>query len=204
MIKVIIVDDHPIFINGLKQLIDSQPNISVIGTAENCKEFYSLVEISNPDIILLDINLPDGNGIDLCNSIHEKTAEIGIIAVSSFSEYVYINKMLSNGANGYLLKNANPKEFIDAINDVYNGRKYISQEIQTILNAKEKQNKLHLTKRETELLILVAEGYTNAEIADKLFLGVETIKSYRKTLLLKLGAKNTAAMVKMAITEKLI
>ena len=188
MIKVIIVDDHPIFINGLKQLIDSQPNISVIGTAENCKEFYSLVEISNPDIILLDINLPDGNGIDLCNSIHEKTAEIGIIAVSSFSEYVYINKMLSNGANGYLLKNANPKEFIDAINDVYNGRKYISQEIQTILNAKEKQNKLHLTKRETELLILVAEGYTNAEIADKLFLGVETIKSYRKTLLLKLGA----------------
>lgn len=132
MIKVIIVDDHPIFINGLKQLIDSQPNISVIGTAENCKEFYSLVEISNPDIILLDINLPDGNGIDLCNSIHEKTAEIGIIAVSSFSEYVYINKMLSNGANGYLLKNANPKEFIDAINDVYNGRKYISQEIQTI------------------------------------------------------------------------
>lgn len=203
MIKVIVVDDHPIIADGIKKLIDTCPDIRTIGTVLCGKDCKKLLQKTTPDIILLDINLPDINGMDLCQYIRKSYPFIRIIALTGFKEYFYIQKMLQNGANGYLLKNALPEEIIEGIREVYSGNSYFSEEVDSVLQA-HNNNKLFLTARETELLKLVVEGYTNKEIASKLFLGVETINSYRKNLLLKLGVKNTAAMVKLAITEKLI
>ena len=204
MITVMIVDDHPIVTDGIKHLIDSQSDMEVAGTAtcgEECKE---MLNTNVPDILLLDINLPDINGLELCKCIHEQHPEMKIIALTGFKELFYVQKMLQNGANGYLLKNALPEEITDGIRKVYQGDKYFSEEINMTFSSRKEKGKLFLTIRETELLAFIIEGYTNKEIAKKMFLGIETINSYRKNLLLKLEVKNTAAMVKKAIEQKLV
>ena len=204
MIKVVIVDDHPIVIDGIRNLIDSHPEMTVIGTAASGEESKEMLLTNTPDIMLLDINLPDISGLELCKFFHEQYPQLKIIALSSFREFFYVQKMLQNGANGYLLKNALPEEITEGIQSVYNGEKYFSEEINTAFATRKEKGKLFLTIRETELLALIIDGYTNKEIADRMFLGIETINSYRKNLLLKLGVKNTAAMVKLAIEQKLI
>ncbi|SEG17816.1 response regulator [Parabacteroides chinchillae] len=204
MIKVVIVDDHPIVADGIRQLISEEAGMDVVGTAMCGKDCKELLQNTTPDIILLDINLPDMNGMDLCAYVHNRYPFIRIIALTGFKEYFYMQKMLQNGASGYLLKNALPEEILEGIRSVYKGERYFSEEAGSVISARKEKGKLFLTIRETELLSLIVEGYTNKEIAEKLFLGVETVNSYRKNLLLKLGVKNTAAMVKLAITEKLI
>lgn len=204
MIKIVIVDDHPIVADGIRQLIEEADGIEVAGTAmcgSDCKELLKRVI---PDIILLDINLPDISGMDLCGYIHDRYPFIRIIALTGFNEYFYMQKMLQNGASGYLLKNALPEEITEGIRTVFEGGEYLSEEVSAVFKARKEKGKIFLTVREMELLSFIVEGLTNREIAEKLFLGVETINSYRKNLLLKLGVKNTAAMVKLAITEKLI
>ncbi len=204
MIKIIIVDDHPVVTNGIKQLVDSSRDIEVTGIASCGTDCKKLLQSIQPDIILLDINLPDISGIDLCLYLRNNYPSVKIIALTGFKEYFYIQKMLQNGASGYLLKNALPEEIIEGIQMVYAGEQYLSEDADNMVSKRNNSRKVFLTIRETELLQLIVEGYTNKEIAEKLFLGVETINSYRKNLLLKLGVKNTAAMVKLAITEKLI
>lgn len=204
MIKVMIVDDHPIVVDGMRQLIEEQADMTVVGTAMSGKECSDMLAVTTPDVLLLDINLPDASGLDICAALHEQMPRLRIIALTGFKEYVYIDGMMQGGASGYLLKNALPDEIAEAVRTVYNGGEYFTEEASAMLRSHREGGNLFLTTRERELLSLVVEGYTNREIADKLFLGVETINSYRKNLLLKLGAKNTAAMVKMAITEKLI
>ncbi|WP_304247994.1 response regulator transcription factor [Parabacteroides gordonii] len=204
MIKIIIVDDHPIVVDGIRQFIEEADGMKVVGTAMcggDCKELLKQV---TPDVILLDINLPDMSGMDLCGYIHDRYPFIRVIALTGFKEYFYMQKMIRNGACGYLLKNALPEEILEGIRCVYAGESYFSDETNAVMNARKENRKLFLTLRETELLSLIVEGYTNKVIADKLFLGVETVNSYRKNLLLKLGVKNTAAMVKLAITENLV
>lgn len=204
MIKIAIVDDHPIVADGIRQLIEEADGMEVVGTAmcgDDCKELLKRII---PDVLLLDINLPDMSGMDLCGYIHDRYPFIRVIALTGFKEYFYMQKMIRNGASGYLLKNALPEEILEGIRNVYAGERYFSEEANAVMNARKENRKLFLTLRETELLSLIVEGYTNKEIADKLFLGVETVNSYRKNLLLKLGVKNTAAMVKLAITENLV
>lgn len=202
MIKVYITEDHPIVVDGIVSLINATEDMRMIGSALSAQECIQNIGSLMPDILLLDINLPDKNGIDLCREIHELFSSIRIIALTGFKEYYYMQQMITSGASGYLLKNAMPDEIIDAIRSVYNGKKYFCEEVKEKLPIA--RERLFLTPREQELLQLVVEGYTNKEIAVKLFLGVETINSYRKNLLLKLGVKNTAAMVKLAIIEKLV
>jgi len=204
MIRVIIVDDHPIVIDGIKHLINNQPDMEVVGTAACGEECKKLLLTDVPDILLLDINIPDINGMELCKYIHEQYPLVKIIALSSFKEFFYVQKMLQNGAEGYLLKNSLPEEITDGIRRVYQGDKFFSEEINLAFSNRKEKGKLFLTIRETELLTFIIEGYTNKEIAEKMFLGNETVNSYRKNLLLKLGVKNTAAMVKLAIEQKLI
>ena len=204
MIRVMIVDDHPIVIDGIRNLIDRQADMSVIGTAdcgENCKE---LLCISTPDVLLLDINLPDISGLELCKYISGQYPQLKIMALTSFREFFYVQKMLKNGAVGYLLKNAMPEEITEGIRSVCRGEIFFSEEINTAFATRKEKGKFFLTIRETELLSFIIEGYTNKEIADRMFLGIETVNSYRKNLLLKLGVKNTAAMVKLAIEQKLM
>lgn len=202
MINVFITEDHPIVVDGIVSLINATNDIRVIGTALTANDCLGNIGKLSPNILLLDINLPDKSGIDLCRELHELYPFIRIIALTGFKEYYYMQQMIANGASGYLLKNAMPEEIIEAIRSVYGGKTYFCDEVQEKIPASHEH--LFLTPREQELLRLVVEGYTNKEIAAKLFLGVETINSYRKNLLLKLGVKNTAAMVKLAITEKLV
>ena len=204
MIKVIIVDDHPIVLDGIKQLLDEQPDITVAGTAMSGRELYELLNRLVPDVILLDINLTDTSGIYICAEVRRGYPAAAVIALTGFSEYSYVDGMLRNGAKGYLLKNAFPDEIIEAVRTVYRGGEYFADFAVESINSRKKGGKLFLTNRERELLALVVEGYTSREIAEKLFLGVETVNVYRKHLLLKMGVRNTAAMVKMAVTEKLV
>jgi DNA-binding NarL/FixJ family response regulator len=204
MIKVLVVDDHPVVAEGLKQLLVSVSGMDCCGVAlcgNDCKE---ILKTCLPDVILLDINLPDISGIDLCKYISEQYPSVKIIVITSFKEYFYVQKMIQNGAFGYLLKNALAEEIIEGIKTVYSGKRYYSDDIEEVLNRRKDNNEIYLTPRETDLLKLIVDGYTNKEIAEKLFLGVETVNSYRKNLLVKLGVKNTAAMVKLAVNEKLV
>ena len=203
MIKVAIVDDHPLLIEGLKNLISASGVAVVTKTAINGKDCLRMLSFEQPDVLLLDINLPDISGIDLCKEIHGQWPLVNIMALTSFGEYTIVRKMLDNGARGYLLKNAMPEEIIEGIESVFLGKLFLCHEIDLFMKRGADRH-IFLTPRETDLLRLIVQGFTNHEIAEKLFLGVETINSYRKNLLFKLNARNTAVLVKMAIEEKLI
>jgi DNA-binding NarL/FixJ family response regulator len=203
MYKILIVDDHPVLAGGLKSLLSEYKVCSNADIAPTGKECARKMDTSEYDLIFLDINLPDINGIVLCETIHTNYPKVKILALTSFSEFTYVNNMLTNGASGYVLKNAMPEEIIKGVETVMNGEIFLCHEVDIFMK-KESDKHVFLTHRETDLLRLITEGYTNQEIADKLFLGAETIKSYRKNLLFKLNAKNTAALVKIALEEKLV
>ena len=203
MIKVAIVDDHPLLIEGLKKLIDATGKATVIDATGSGKGCISMLGFSRPDVLLLDINLPDSNGVDLCKEVCQRWPYIHVIALTSFSEFTIVKKMLDNGAKGYLLKNAMPEEIVEGIERVAAGEIFLCHEVDLFLK-RQSDKHIFLTPRETELLRLIVDGLTNAEIAQRLFLGVETINSYRKNLLFKLGAKNTALLVRMALEQKLV
>jgi DNA-binding NarL/FixJ family response regulator len=203
MYKILIVDDHPVLANGLKTLLTEYKLCSSADIAVSGKECMKKLDSSLFDLILLDINLPDASGLDLCETIHKKYPGTKILALTSYSEFTCVNKMLINGASGYVLKNAMPEEIIKGIETVMGGEIFLCHEVD-ILMKKKTEKHVFLTRRETELLQLITEGFTNQEISEKLFLGSETIKSYRKNLLFKLNAKNTAALVKMALEQKLV
>jgi DNA-binding NarL/FixJ family response regulator len=203
MIRILIVDDHPALAEGIKKLVVDSKLGEVSGIATSGKQCLKMLEYESYDLVMLDIELPDGSGIDFCKTIHEKFPDIKILAVTSFGEYTYIRKMLENGASGYILKNAMPEEILQGIEMVMQGEVFLCHEVDLLLK-KQTDKHIFLTPRETDLLRLIVEGYTNTEIAEKLFLGTETINSYRKNLLFKLSARNTAILVKMAIEQKLI
>jgi DNA-binding NarL/FixJ family response regulator len=201
--NILIVDDHPLLARGLKTVLSDYLPAYQVDLAATGKECTCKLRSSKFDIILLDINLPDINGIDLCEIIHRDYPEIRILALTSFNEFTTVNKMLTNGASGYILKNAMPEEIIKGIETVMNGEIFLCHEVD-ILMRKDTDKHIFLTRRETDMLRLITEGFTNQEISEKLFLGSETVKSYRKNLLFKLNAKNTAALVKLALESKLV
>ena len=202
-IKLLIVDDHRILVAGLKKLFENSATVQVTGVAFSGKECRSAIIKELPDVILLDINLPDASGIDLCKEIKSQHPEIKIVALSSFNEYAIVRRMLENGASGYVVKNAMPEEIKMSVEMAANNASFLCEEIDLLMRKRSK-NPIWLTPREKELLKLIVDGITNHEITEKMFLGVETINSYRKNLLIKLGAKNTAILVRMALEEKLV
>lgn len=202
-IKLLIVDDHHILVDGLKSLFDQTTHIQVIGTAMTGDECRRALLHELPDVILLDISLPDVSGIDLCKEIKTAYPAIKIVALSSFNEYAVVRRMIDQGASGYVVKNAIPEEIIQSVEMVMQNETFLCEEIDLLLRRRSTQP-VWLTPREKELLGFIVEGYTNAEIAEKMFLGVETINSYRKNLLVKMGARNTAVLVRMALEQKLV
>lgn len=203
MIQVAITDDHPLLVEGFKHLIDSSGVAQIIWSAADGRECLRKIETQPPEVLLLDINLPDVSGIELCKEITLRWASMRVVALTSFGEYSVVKRMLGNGAKGYLLKNAMPEEIVAGIEAVAEGDTFLCHEIDMLLGRRIVQNIL-LTQRETDILRLIINGLTNAEIAEKLFLGVETVNSYRKNMLFKLNARNTAVLVRMAIEEKLV
>lgn len=203
MIQVMVVDDHAILVDGLTHLINASGFATVSGVAYTGKGCLELLRLQQPDVLLLDINLPDVSGLDLCKTIKEHYPVIKVVALTSYSEYAIVRQMLENGASGYVIKNAMPDEILMSIRVVHAGELFLCEQVDVFMK-RQADTAIWLTNREKQLLGLIVDGYTNQEIAARMFLGVETINSYRKNLLCKLGARNTAVMVKMAIEGKLI
>ena len=196
-IKIFIVDDHQMLIEGIKSLLQDETSIKIVGTAttaELCKQFFIT---QNADVILMDINLPDISGIDLTEFLVEKYPELKIIALSTFTQGSYVRKMMENGAKGYLLKNATKYEILKAIATVHSGQNYLTHDANESLKYEVNlQNKLpKITKREKEVLVLIIEGLTNHQIAEKLFISIDTVDSHRKNLYSKLNVNNTAMLI---------
>ena len=205
-IKIFIVDDHQMIIEGLKSLLHNDDKINLVGSANSAERCLQFFKSNTADVILMDINLPDTNGIELCQIISKKYPNIKIIALSTFTQGTYVRNMMESGASGYLLKNANKHEIIKAIETVSNNQKYLTHEAEIALRYDiEQQNKLpKLTKREKEVLGLICSGLTNQQIAEKLFISIDTVDSHRKNLYSKLNVKNTAMLIRLATENNLL
>ncbi len=199
-----IVEDHPVVAEGLQRLFAEEGICKDCPVVYSGKECLETLKIYTPQLIFLDINLPDISGIDLCKTILGLYPAIRIIALSSFGSRSFIQRMLENGASGYLLKNAAREEIVTAIREVVSGKTYCSAAIKEILENKNCDGIPILTRREQEVLKLIAEGLTNNEIAERMFISPLTADSHRKNLLVKLGARNTASMIRIAMTHQLI
>jgi DNA-binding NarL/FixJ family response regulator len=205
MITVFIIDDHQMIIEGIYSLLLNEKDIEWMGSARLPDELLNVLKTRQPDVLLMDINLPQKSGLDLCLEVKEKYPGVQIIGLSTSFQASVIRKMKENGASGYLLKDASKKEIITALHEVNQGREYVSFSVAEVLKQKTPTDRLPvLTKREKEVLELIAEGWTNQEIADKLFLNCTTVDSHRKNMLTKFNAKNTAALVKIAVSNHLI
>lgn len=204
MTKVFIVDDHYMVIEGIRSLLLNEKNIEWSGYAMNAASCLAFLVNNQPDVILMDISLPDQSGIDLCKEVKEKYPLIFVIGLSTFNQQSFIQKMMANGASGYVLKNATQGELTEAIATVMKGKTYMSTEASQALRKNTSADVPVLTRREKEVLELIAAGMTNNEIATKLFVSSATVDTHRKNLLAKFGVKNTAAVIKMAVQMQLI
>lgn len=206
MITVFIVDDHAVVIEGLSFLLQDEKEIKVIGRANNAEGCLSFFSMQPADVILMDISMPGINGIDLCAMIKEKYPNTMVLALSTFDQGSYIRRMVDNGASGYLLKNAGKKEIVDAIKLVVQGKTYFSYDaVQSMKSDTQKMKSFpRLTKREKEVLALIVEGLTNAQMGERLFISADTVDSHRKNLHLKLNVNNTAMLVRVALENNLV
>ncbi|MBN8820975.1 MULTISPECIES: response regulator transcription factor [unclassified Spirosoma] len=204
MINLLVVEDHPLVSEGLKAIFEREPDINCLGVMATGKDLLSKLQHQHPDVIVLDINLPDSNGLDLCKQVKANHPAIHILALSINNEKGIIKKMIENGASGYILKDAAQHEIVDAIKTVIQHRKYFSLSASITLNKPDAIALPVLTRREREILIKIADGLTNQQIADQLFIDVSTVNSHRKNMLAKYDVQNTAQLIKLAITNKLI
>ena len=201
MISVFIVDDHKLVIEGIVSFLQKEKNIKVAGFATTALDCINFFKTGTADVILMDINLPDMNGMDLCKLIKTNYPGIAVIALSTLSQGSYITQIIENGASGYLLKNADKDEITEAIETVTDGKTFFSFEAGKIYKATtEKRTGLPvLSKREKEILKLIAEGLTNIEISKQLFISIDTVDTHRKNLYTKLNVRNTALLIRYAI-----
>lgn len=201
--SVFIVDDHYMVIEGIRSLLQNEKDIDWMGHATNAASCLAFLKQQQPDVILMDINLPDQSGIDLCKEVREKYPSVLVLGLSTFNQQAYIRNMIDNGASGYVLKNADKSELLEAIATVLKGKDYFSFEARNSLK-EAIADAPPITRREREVLNLITEGLTNAEIAEKLFVSVATVNTHRKSLLDKLNAKNTAILIGKALKAGLI
>lgn len=202
--RVFIVDDHYMVIEGIRSLLQKEKTIEFVGHAMNAASCLSFLQMEQPDVLLMDINLPDKSGIDLCREVKENYPSIFILGLSTFNQLSFIQKMIANGASGYVLKNATKEELMVGIRTVMKGKMYLSDEAAQSLQKKNTSHIPVLTRREKEVLGLIAEGMTNNEIAHKLFVSSTTVDTHRKNLLAKFDAKNTALLIRSAAQLQLI
>lgn len=203
-IKVFITDDHYMVIEGIRSILQNEQEIEWIGHASNADSCLAYLQQHQPDVILMDINMPGMNGIDLCKIVKEKYPNVFVVGLSTFNQQSFIHKMMDNGASGYVLKNATQQELMEAITTVAKGKTYLSDEAASVLKKNDTTDIPLITRREKEVLELIAEGLTNIEIAEKLFISSATVDTHRKNLLIKFQTKNTASLVKTAMQLQLI
>jgi DNA-binding NarL/FixJ family response regulator len=201
--KVFIVDDHYMVIEGIRSLLQNEKSIEWMGHATNAASCIGFLKLQQPDVILMDVNLPDQSGTDLCKQVKQLYPGVFVIGLSTFNQQPVIRNMMDNGASGYVLKNATKEELLEAIQAVSSGRTFLS--FDAALSLREKVSDMPLiSRREKEVLILIADGFTNAEIAEKLFISVPTVNTHRKSLLAKFNVTNTAGLIKLAVKHHFV
>jgi DNA-binding NarL/FixJ family response regulator len=207
MIKLILVDDHKIFREGLRKLLVSEQIANVIADVGDGKQFLDILDQYDPDLVLMDISMPVLNGIEAAKKAIERKPELRILALSSFGDEKYYYKMIETGVKGFVLKDSGFTELQQAINEISSGGSWFSNELlrKVIVNLNKASNKkADFSDREQEVLTLICNGLTNDQMAEKLNLSPDTIKWHRNNLLSKTGCSNTAALVLFAIKEKII
>lgn len=207
MIKVMIIDDHPIVLEGLKNLLHGREGMELAGCFDTGKAGLEALRHLEPNVILLDINLPDISGTDICRQIRKRDKDVRIIALSVHNERPVIKNMLQSGANGYVLKNSVGDEIITAIHATLRGNNYLCRKTQEIMSVVREGDLLEIpqiTRREKEIMELVSQGLTTPQIAEKLFISAHTVESHRKNLIEKFDVTTMTAVIKLAMQYKLI
>ena len=208
MIRLIIADDHPLMRNGIKTILAGDQEIEVVGCAGDGAELLEMLDTTDADVILMDINMPGMNGIDATQQVRKKHPDLKVLVFSQYDEKRFVKQLMKNGANGYLLKNSAAQELMNAIKIVHSGGLFLSKELPNIFVEKPKKSSDQLfpklTKREVEVLKQICLEKSTAEIAEMLFLSPNTVETHRANLLLKIGAKNTAGLVRWAIENEII
>lgn len=205
-----LVDDHPAILNGLQMILAAFPHIQVLGAYTNGAQLMASLAIEQPDVLMMDIQLPGEDGISLCKKVTTSWPYVKVIVFTNCNDRHYVKSMFQHGAAGYLLKTADGHIIQTAIDTVVKGGQYVHEELKEVMFQQilsNKRNDLYtptLTRREREVVTLVAQGLSNQEIAERLFLSVRTIENHRFNLIQKLDVKNTAALVKKAIELGLV
>ena len=206
-IKIYLVDDHQMLIDGLKALLSGETHISIVGESNLPKQALKEIIDYNPDIVLTDINMPEMDGIELTESLKKQNPKIKVIALSMFGERQTISDMLKAGVNGYILKNTGKQELLNAIDKVANGGTFYSDEVNaemmrasTISESKE----ISLSVREIEVIELIAKEYSNAKIAETLFISERTVETHRKNIFRKTDTKGILGLLKYCVDKRII
>ncbi|MBO9631556.1 MAG: response regulator transcription factor [Chitinophagaceae bacterium] len=200
-IQILIADDHPLITEGLQKLVDEKEDMQIAGIAASAKETIALVETTPADILLLDVNFPDGNGVDLCLPLRKLNPTLKLIGLSNFNERSIILRMLHNGASGYLLKSSSLSELEQAIRAVAAGGIYLGTEAREVISHLADHELIQLpplTKREKEVLQYLAMGYTSPQIGEKMFISSLTVDSHRRSLMEKFKVSNAISLLKKA------
>lgn len=219
MIKIILVEDHLVVRNGIKLLLDTQENMQVIAEANNGKEAITFLEGNLiPDIVITDINMPGMDGIQLTEKLANEYPAVKVIVLSMLNNTQNVAQAFEKSAKGYLVKNVSYSELLFAITHIANGGRYLCEELAMLLlerviaqppafgvyEDETNNSEIELSDRELEVLQLISDGYTNVEIADRLFLSKRTVEGHRQNLIEKTGVKNSASLIKYAVVHRIV
>ncbi|TYA92163.1 response regulator [Seonamhaeicola marinus] len=207
--KIAITDDHEMVLQGIVSMLENTPEVTFVGTYKNANETIEGVPKDKPDVLLLDINLPDINGIDLSKQLLKKHPDLKIIGLTNFEDLSFVKRMLKNGVHGYLLKNTDKLELLTAITTVLSGDLFLQTDIHKKLLSQTNTTsdnglKPNLTRREHDVLVAISEELTTQEISEKLFISPKTVETHRMNIMSKLGAKNSVGIIKIAIEKELL
>jgi len=203
MINILIADDHKIIVEGLRSLLINETNIKIVGESYNGKDVIPILEKQDIDVAILDINMPKMDGIELTIYIRKNHPNVKILILTMHNEIGFIRRIIEAGAHGYILKNKGKEELVRAINTLHNGSDYLGEEVtKTLFSSIRNSNvygEIKLTKREKEVLKLIANSYTTPKISAKLFIAASTVETHRRNLIEKTGMKNSKGLVKFAV-----
>lgn len=210
--KIILADDHSLVRGGLKELIHKDPDLTVVGEAADGHKLLEILSSTKCDLVVTDISMPNMDGLTAIKAIHQKYPKIKILILSMLKDYLHFQAVIAQGASGYMVKDDASEELVAAIKTILKGKKYVSPSVTTMLVEREVRSAQDgdapsleiLTEREKEILILIAKGLANKNIASKLNLSTRTVEHHRSNLTDKLGIKNTASLVKYALSKGLL
>ena len=208
--KILLADDHQIVLDGLREILETVPGFSIVGMAKNSRVLLSLAGAQNPDLVLMDLNMPGKNGLEMLEDLKARFPAIKILVLTMYNSPEIVRRALALGADGYLLKDHGRDELLFAVREVLDGRHFVSEQVKPHADETRApfpddfQAKTALTEREMEILRLIASSYTNKEIGGKLFISEFTVATHRRNLKRKLHAENTADLVRFAYDNDML